>query len=34
MLIEGIRVNYTKDGEERAEIVKIIDFQNPENNHF
>jgi len=34
MLIEGVRVNYTKDGEERAEIIKIIDFQNPENNHF
>jgi len=34
MLIGGVRVNYTKDGEERGEIVKIIDFQNPENNHF
>ncbi len=34
MLIEGVRVNYTKDGEERGEILKIIDFQNPENNHF
>jgi type I restriction enzyme R subunit len=34
MLVEGVRVNYTKDGEERGEIVKIIDFQNPENNHF
>jgi type I restriction enzyme R subunit len=26
MLIEGVRVNYTKDGEERVEIIKIIDF--------
>jgi type I restriction enzyme R subunit len=34
MLVEGVRVNYTKNGEERGEIVKIIDFQNPENNHF
>jgi type I restriction enzyme R subunit len=34
MLIEGVRVNYTKNGEERGEIVKIIDFQNQENNHF
>jgi type I site-specific deoxyribonuclease, HsdR family len=34
MLVEGVRVNYAKNGEERGEIVKIIDFQNPENNHF
>jgi len=34
MLVEGVRVNYTKNGEERGEIVKIIDFQNPENNLF
>jgi type I site-specific deoxyribonuclease, HsdR family len=34
MLVEGVRVNYIKNGDERGEIVKIIDFQNPENNHF
>jgi len=34
MLTEGIRVTYRKNGEEKGDIVKIIDFENPENNDF
>jgi len=34
MLTEGIPVSYRIDGEEKGNIVKIIDFANPENNHF
>jgi len=34
LLTEGIRVIYRKNGEERGDIVKIIDFKNPNNNYF
>ncbi len=34
ILTEGIKVTYRKDGEERGDIVKLIDFDNPENNDF
>jgi len=32
MLTEGIRVTYGKNGEEKGDIVKVIDFNNPDNN--
>ncbi len=34
LLTEGIRVTYRKNGEEKGDIVKVIDFENPENNEF
>ena len=34
LLTEGIKVTYRKDGEEKGDIVKLIDFDNPENNDF
>ena len=34
MLTEGIKVTYHKDGEERGDLVWLIDFKNPENNDF
>ena len=34
MLTEGINVRYQKDGNERGDLVWLIDFQNPENNEF
>jgi type I restriction enzyme R subunit len=34
MLTEGIQVTYRKNGEEKGDIVKIIDFENLENNEF
>ena len=34
LLTEGIPVTYRKNGEEKGDIVKIIDFENPENNEF
>ena len=34
ILTEGIPVTYRKNGEEKGDIVKIIDFENPENNKF
>lgn len=33
-LTEGIKVEIQKDGETRGEIVNLIDFHVPENNHF
>jgi len=33
-LIEGIPVEVTKDEEKTTEIVKLIDFENPQNNDF
>ena len=33
-LIEGIPVEITKDDEKTTEIVKLIDFENPQNNDF
>jgi len=32
LLTEGIRVTYRKNGEEKGDIVTIIDFSNPDNN--
>lgn len=34
MLTEGVRVTYRINGEERGDIVWMIDFKNPENNDF
>jgi type I restriction enzyme R subunit len=34
ILTEGVKVVYRKDGEERGDIVRLIDFENPENNEF
>jgi len=34
LLTEGIPVTYRKNGEEKGDIVKIIDFKNRENNEF
>lgn len=34
LLTEGIKVTYRKDGEEKGDIVKLIDFETPENNDF
>lgn len=34
MLTEGINVSYQKDGQQRGDLVWLIDFENPENNDF
>jgi type I restriction enzyme R subunit len=34
MLTEGIKVSYQKDGQERGDLVWLIDFENPGNNEF
>ena len=34
MLTEGVKVTYRKGGEERGDLVWLIDFNNPENNEF
>lgn len=34
MLTEGIKVSYQKDGNDRGDLVWLIDFKNPENNDF
>jgi type I restriction enzyme, R subunit len=34
MLTEGIKVSYQKDGQQRGDLVWLIDFENPENNEF
>lgn len=34
MLTEGIKVTYRKDGEDRGDLVWLIDFGNPEKNDF
>jgi len=34
MLTEGINVSYQKDGNDRGDLVWLIDFKNPENNDF
>ena len=34
MLTEGIKVSYQKDGNQRGDLVWLIDFENPENNEF
>ncbi|WP_119344802.1 type I restriction endonuclease subunit R [Facilibium subflavum] len=33
-ITQGIKVEYTQDGATRGEIVKLIDFDNPDNNDF
>lgn len=34
MLTEGINITYQKDGNQRGELVWLVDFNNPENNDF
>jgi type I restriction enzyme R subunit len=34
LLTEGVKVSIQKDGQERGEIVWLIDFANPDNNEF
>lgn len=34
MLTEGVKVSYQKDGNQRGNLVWLIDFANPENNDF
>ncbi|MDC9722289.1 MAG: type I restriction endonuclease, partial [Urechidicola sp.] len=34
MLTEGIKVSYQKEGNQRGDLVWLIDFKNPENNEF
>lgn len=34
LLIEGIKVSYRKDGNQRGDLVWLIDFKTPENNDF
>lgn len=34
MLTEGINISYQKDGQNRGDLVWLIDFENPENNDF
>ena len=34
MLTEGIKVSYQKDGNDRGDLVWLIDFNKPENNDF
>lgn len=34
MMTEGVKVNYQKDGQDRGDLVWLVDFANPENNEF
>src|SRR6266702_2416851 len=34
MLTEGVNVSYSQDGNDRGDLVWLIDFANPENNEF
>lgn len=34
MLTEGIKVSYQKDGQQRGDLVWLVDFNTPENNDF
>jgi len=34
LLTEGVKVNYQKDGQDRGDLVWLIDFAKPENNEF
>ena len=34
LLTEGIKVSYQKDGQQRGDLVWLIDFKTPENNDF
>ena len=33
-LVDGIKINYTENGETRGTIINLIDFDNPNNNDF
>ena len=34
LLTEGVKVSYQKDGQDRGDLVWLIDFAKPENNEF
>lgn len=34
LLTEGIKVTYQKDGQQRGDLVRLIDFEDPTNNQF
>jgi type I restriction enzyme R subunit len=34
MLTQGVNVSYQKDGAERGDLVRLVDFDDPENNDF
>ena len=34
MLTRGVPVSYQKDGTERGDLVRLVDFERPEDNHF
>jgi type I restriction enzyme R subunit len=34
MLTEGVKVSYQKDGQQRGDLVRLVDFNTPENNDF
>lgn len=34
LLTEGVKVNYQKDGQDRGDLVWLIDFAKPDNNEF
>jgi len=34
LLTEGVKVSYQKDGNQRGDLVWLVDFTNPENNDF
>lgn len=34
LLTEGVKVSYSQDGQDRGDLVWLIDFANPENNEF
>ena len=34
LLTEGVKVSYQQDGNERGDLVWLVDFANPENNEF
>jgi len=34
MMTEGVKVSYQKDGQDRGDLVSLIDFAKPENNEF
>ena len=34
LLTEGVKVSYQKDGQDRGDLVWLIDFANPDNNEF
>jgi type I restriction enzyme, R subunit len=34
LLVKGVTITYFEDGTDKSDIVKLIDFKNPENNDF